>query len=74
MCNVDFNDWYSVSKFMNHNFLVKVGRDLVGFTGAVLRLGYDLVCHILQKAYRCMNYKFSYKCTALNCVVCLYSR
>lgn len=63
-----------MSKLLNSNFRLKIGRVLYGYAGGVRLLGEALLCHILQKALRSKKQVFVYKCTKLNLVVKFYAK
>lgn len=63
---------YSVS--MNREFRVKVGSSLVGYSGAGLLLGFELLNHIIDKALRSKSQIYRYKAQKLDCYVILYSK
>lgn len=59
---------------MNSNFRVKVGRQLVGWSGFVRFCGEKLATHILQKALRSRSDVFRYKATKLGVYVTFYAK
>lgn len=67
-----YNVSYSVT--LNRNFRIKVGRQLVGYSGAGLLLGFDYLNHIIDKAMRSKSQIFRYKAQKLDILVLLYSK
>lgn len=66
------SDCKSMSYEMNRNFRVKVGRLLVGWSGLVLRVGYDRACLYLSKALRSASDVKRFKCQSLGVYVSFY--
>lgn len=61
-----------MSKILNKNFRLKIGRTLYGYSGGCRLLGEKRLCHILQKALRSKGDVFRYKVSSLGLVVSLY--
>lgn len=59
---------------MNANFRVKVGRQLVGWSGFVRLCGEKLATLILQKVLRSRGDVFRYKATKLGVYVTFYAK
>ena len=65
------NDFY-YSRLLNHNFRVKVGRNLVGWSGLVRYLGFDRAVHFLIKALRSLDDKVVFRVSSLKVNVVFY--
>lgn len=63
-----------MSKLLNSNFRLKIGRTLYGYAGGIRLLGESLLHHIIAKAMRSKKQVYTYKCTKLNLVVKLYAK
>lgn len=66
------NSFVSMSYELNRNFRVKVGRLLVGWSGLVLRVGYDRAVLYLSKALRSKSDVKRFKCQSLGVYVSFY--
>ena len=61
-----------MSKLMNKNFLVKIGRLLYGYSGACRLLGKEYFDHLLVKALRIKMDKIVFRVSRLNVNVAFY--